>query len=370
MYFGLSEEQKSLEESITKYLEASAPLETIKAIADGDAEKAKTIHQGLVDLGISGLMVPERYGGLELDTLFAAVVAGALGAGTAPSPFIGAYVMAPLALSLAGKDDQKDNWLPKIAGGDAVIGIGLSEYVGAREDAGVNFSEGKISGRSLFVIDGKNADGYILANKSGQLFLVDANTKGIEVTNLTTVDKTRDSIELILKDVNAELLPGSEKDLSTTNKMVDTGRLMLSADTVGASQIMLDKSVAYSLERKQFGRAIGSFQAVKHMCAEMTAELEPCHSMVWHAAHCQDNIEEEAREMACHLKAHVAEVGQQVSKTSIEVHGGMGFTDEMGLHYWFKRIGLNRQLLGSPELVREEVAKLQGFDQILIKKDN
>jgi alkylation response protein AidB-like acyl-CoA dehydrogenase len=164
------------------------------------------------------------------------------------------------------------------------------------------------------------------------------------------------------------LLPGSEKNSNAINKVVDTGRLMLSADTVGASQVMLDKSVAYSLERKQFGRAIGSFQAVKHMCAEMTAELEPCHSMVWHAAHCQDNIEEEAREMACHLKAHVAEVGQQVSKTSIEVHGGMGFTDEMGLHYWFKRIGLNRQLLGSPELVREEVAKLQGFDQSLVKK--
>ena len=369
MYFGLSEEQKSLEESILKYLETNAPLETIKAVADGEKEKAKAIHQGLVDLGISGLMVPEQYGGLELDTLFAAVVAGALGAGTAPSPFTGAYVMAPIALSLAGSDIQKDYWLPKIAGGEVVIGKGLSEYVGARENAGVTFSDGKISGRSLFVIDGKDADAFILANSSGQLFLVDAKSAGIEVVDLITVDKTRDSIEIIFNNVDAEALPESEKDTSVVNKVIDTGRLMLSADTVGASQVMLDKAVAYSLERKQFGRAIGSFQAVKHMCAEMTAELEPCHSMVWHAAHCQDNIEEEAREMACHLKAHVSEVGQQVSKTSIEVHGGMGFTDEMGLHYWFKRIGLNRQLLGSPELIREEVARLQGFDQSLVKKN-
>ena len=276
--------------------------------------------------------------------------------------------MAPIALSLAGSDIQKDYWLPKIAGGEVVIGMGLSEYVGAREDAGVTFSDGKISGRSLFVIDGKDADAFILANSSGQLFLVDAKSAGIEVVDLITVDKTRDSIEIIFNNVDAEALPGSEIDTSVVNKAIDTGRLMLSADTVGASQVMLDKAVAYSLERKQFGRAIGSFQAVKHMCAEMTAELEPCHSMVWHAAHCQDNIEEEAREMACHLKAHVSEVGQQVSKTSIEVHGGMGFTDEMGLHYWFKRIGLNRQLLGSPELIREEVAKLQGFDQSLVKK--
>ena len=99
------------------------------------------------------------------------------------------------------------------------------------------------------------------------------------------------------------------------------------------------------------------------MCAEMAAELEPCHSMIWHAAHCQDNVPEEARLMACQTKAHVSEVGKQISKTATEVHGGMGFTDELGLHYWFKRIGLNRQLLGSPELIREEAGKLQGFDQ-------
>ena len=99
------------------------------------------------------------------------------------------------------------------------------------------------------------------------------------------------------------------------------------------------------------------------MCAEMAAELEPCHSMIWHAAHCQDKVPEEARLMACQTKAHVSEVGKQVSKTATEVHGGMGFTDELGLHYWFKRIGLNRQLLGSPELIREEAGKLQGFDQ-------
>jgi alkylation response protein AidB-like acyl-CoA dehydrogenase len=138
---------------------------------------------------------------------------------------------------------------------------------------------------------------------------------------------------------------------------------MLAADSIGASQIMLDKAVAYSLERKQFGRVIGSFQAVKHMCAEMAAELEPCHSMIWHAAHCYDHDPSQARLMACHTKAHVSEVGQQISKTATEVHGGMGFTDELGLHYWFKRIGLNRQLLGSPELVREEAARIQNFDQ-------
>ena len=362
MYFGLSEEQKSLEENINRFLADNAPLDTIKAVANGEESKAKSVHQGILDLGLSGLVIPEEYGGLELNMLFATVVAAALGSGTAPVPYTGSYVMAPLAINLAGSDGQKNQWLPKIAGGECVIGVGLSEYVGAREDAGIEFSKGKLSGRSLFLIDGKNADAYLLANKSGELFLVEASSPGIEVIELTTVDKTRTSLELILKDVNADLLSGSS-DKSVIEKVLDAGRIMLAADTVGAAQVMLDKSVAYSLERKQFGRLIGSFQAVKHMCAEMAAELEPCHSMIWHAAHCFDNVPEEARLMACQTKAHISEIGQQVSKTATEVHGGMGFTDELGLHYWFKRIGLNKQLLGSPELIREEAGKLQGFDQ-------
>ena len=363
MYFGLSEEQQSLEDNIKKYLKDHASLDTIKEVAGGDSAKAENIQKGLLELGISSLMVPEQYGGLELDMLFASVVSGALGSGTAPTPYAGAYVMAPIALTLAGSDSQKESWLPKIAGGEAVVGIGISEYVGAREDAAITFSNNTVSGRCLFVIDAKNADAYILANKAGELYLVDAKAKGISVTELVTVDKTRPSIELNLDKVDAELLPGSENNQTIINKVLDAGRLMLSADSVGASQVMLDKAVAYSLERKQFGRVIGSFQAVKHMCAEMAAELEPCHSLIWHAAHCYDHDPSQARLLACHAKAHISEVGKQISKTSTEVHGGMGFTDELGLHYWFKRIGLNRQLLGSPELVREEAAKIQNFDQ-------
>ena len=362
MYFGLSEEQKSLEENINRFLEDNASLDVIKAVANGESVKAQQVHQGIIDLGLSGLVVPEEYGGLELNMLFATVVASALGSGTAPVPYAGSYVMAPIAINLGGDEQQKSNWLPKIAGGECVIGVGLSEYVGAREDSGIEFSNGKLSGRCLFLIDGKDADAYLLADKSGQLYLVDSSSSGITVTELTTVDKTRTSIELVLDKVDAEILPNSSNK-EVIEKVLDAGRLMLAADTVGAAQVMLDKSVAYSLERKQFGRLIGSFQAVKHMCAEMAAELEPCHSMIWHAAHCQDNVPEEARLMACQTKAHVSEVGKQVSKTATEVHGGMGFTDELGLHYWFKRIGLNRQLLGSPELIREEAGRLQGFDQ-------
>ena len=124
---------------------------------------------------------------------------------------------------------------------------------------------------------------------------------------------------------------------------------------------MLDRAVAHAREREQFGRPIGSFQAVKHMCAEMAAMLEPCRALVWYAAYAQDALPDEARLAACHAKAHLGEVGREVSRLATEVHGGMGFTDELGLHHWFKRISVNRQLLGGPERCRREAAALQGW---------
>ena len=124
---------------------------------------------------------------------------------------------------------------------------------------------------------------------------------------------------------------------------------------------MLNAAVDYAGQREQFGRVIGSFQAVKHLCAEMAAALEPSRAMMWYAAYALDTRMNDASITASHTKAHVAEVGKFVAKTATEVHGGVGFTDLLGLHYWFKRIGLNRQLLGSPERLRQEAAAAQGF---------
>ena len=146
-------------------------------------------------------------------------------------------------------------------------------------------------------------------------------------------------------------------------KVLDAGRIIFAADSLGASETMIEKAVSYAKERKQFNRVIGSFQAVKHMCAEMASDLEPCYAMLWQAAHSFDHEPDEARLQACQAKSHISEVAKMVSKKATEVHGGMGFTDLLGLHYWFKRIGLNRQLLGGPELIREEAAEIQGFNQ-------
>ena len=362
MYFGLSEEQSFFQDNVRKYLEENATIDNIKHITSGDEKNLSAeIHQGLLNLGINGLLIPEEFGGLGLDLLFAAVVSEALGGGVGPTPFIAPYVMAPTAIRHAGSKSQQENYLSKIATNEYHFGVGFSEVIGKRNDAGITFSDNVLNGRAMFVLDANDATHLLLADEKGKIFVVDVKSANLEIVQLTTVDKTRQYSEVICKNLEAELLENSSGSVEPINQAIDAGRIMLAADSLGASQTMIDKAVDYAKERKQFGRAIGSFQAVKHMCAEMAAEIEPCYSILWHAAHSFDSKEKNKKIMACHAKSHISDISKMVSKKATEVHGGMGFTDLLGLHYWFKRIGVNRQMLGSPEIIREEAAKSQGL---------
>jgi alkylation response protein AidB-like acyl-CoA dehydrogenase len=356
MRFGLSEEQQLLRDNLRRYLQDQAPLDRVRKVAEGDAEAGTEILSGLLELGLAGLMVPQAHGGLGLGAFEAAVVAEALGAAVAPVPFVASYAMAPLALARAGSPAQQAAWLPGIAAGEFRLGVGLTEFVGARDGAALRFAQGQLQGTALFVLDGGAVDAWLLADAAGQLYLVPPDQ--VRQRELVSIDRTRCLVELTLDGAEAEPLPGGRAD---TEAVLDLGRVLLAADSIGAGQAMLDKAVAYAGERQQFGRVIGSFQAVEHMCAEMAAELEPARALVWYAAYVQDAQPHEARLLACHAKAHTSEIGRFVAKTATEVHGGMGFTDMLGLHYWFKRLGVNRQLLGSPELVRYQAAEIQGW---------
>jgi alkylation response protein AidB-like acyl-CoA dehydrogenase len=190
--------------------------------------------------------------------------------------------------------------------------------------------------------------------------MVHTASLGVTHIPLETIDVTRPLGELQFDNVEAEPLNSGDARAAFA-KMRDAAWTMLAADTLGAGQRMIEKAVDYAKERQQFGRVIGSFQAVKHLCAEMAAELEPCRALVWYAAHAFDAIPAEASLTAAHAKAHTSEIGRFVARTATEVHGGIGFTDLLGLHYWFKRIGLNRQLLGGPDRVRHLAAQMQGF---------
>ena len=352
MEFGLSQEQVLLQDSVNRYLNDQASLDVVRKFTAGDIDD-KSIWAGLAGLGVAGLMIPEEHGGVGLGGMDAVIVAECLGYHVTPSAFLSSAVMAPSVLLSAGHTEN----LAEIASGDLRFGIAFSEAIGAREKAGITIKQTQLTGKCLFVLDA-DADAYLIATPEQAIYLVQADAAGLIRNRLTTVDNTQTICELILNDVKSELI---STDKNSYLGALKAGRIVQAADTLGAAQCMLDQAVTYAKQREQFNRVIASFQAVKHMCAEMAAHLEPCRSMIWYAGHALQSELEDANLVACHTKAHLAEVGQFVAKTATEVHGGMGFTDLVGLHYWFKRIGFNRQLLGSPERLREDAARIQSL---------
>lgn len=353
MEFALTEDQRMLQDSVSGVLASVCALDDVRTVADGCS--AAAMRRGLDELGLAQVMVPEAQGGLGMGLLDAALVQEAMGAAVCPAPFLG-NAMASVVFE-AADDAASAGYLAQIASGEARFGVVMSDYLGARAEAALSVEDGVLNGNCLFAMEAMSATHILVADRSGAVHVVEAGAKGLSVQALATIDRTRDISELRFDGVKAVTLNGQ----GAAARMLAVGRLLLAADSLGAMQVMLDKAVAYAQERKQFGRAIGSFQAVKHMCAEMAAQVEPARALVWHAAHAFDEDMDEADVMICLAKSHLAEVGTFVARTSTEVHGGMGFTDLVGLHYWFKRIGANRQLLGSPERVREDAARFQGF---------
>lgn len=358
MDFSLTSDQKMMQESLARTLAEASSLERVRKFAGDLSDTGDDVWKAMTDFGLAGIVVPQEHGGLGLTLLDAALASEALGAAVAPVPFMG-VVLGPIALMGGGSAAQQAEWLPKLAAGEVMAVAAISEPIaGARDGAGVTAAGGKLTGKALFVPGGMAAGLLIVADRSGGLHLVRGDAAGLTRALMPGIDETRRLAELTFDGVAAEPLGDGPELLAALR---DAGWILVAADTLGAAEVMLDKAVAYAKERRQFGRVIGSFQAVKHMCAEMAAELEPCRSLVWYAAYAFDAAPAEASLMAAHAKALTSEVGRFVARTSTEVHGGMGITDLLGLHFWFKRIGLNRQLLGGPERVREIAAKLQGL---------
>ena len=319
------------------------------------------LWSGLVEQGIAGLMVPEQHGGLGLGMLDAAVVAETLGYGAAPVTFAGSLVMAPLALRLSGSAAQQTEWLPRIAMGEVRIGMAFAGWGGQTGKANVTLDGDTLSGAVHGALDAGGATHLMVVLPDGRMALADARGSGVTSTLRKSLDTTRPVADLTFDKAKVVLLDAANDPRAAATKVLDAGRIMLAADTLGAGQSMIDQAVAYAKERVQFGRTIGSFQGVKHTLADLVTVFEPCRSLVWYAAHAQDAVPEDARLTALQAKAHLGDVGRDVARLTTEVHGGMGFTDLLGLHFWFKRIAHDRQMLGGPERCRDEAAVVQGW---------
>ena len=365
MDFGLSEDQQLLQETINSFLADQVPITRVREIRDaceadieGGCPNDRAIWNNLAELGVTGVLVPEAQGGSGLALLDAALVSQSLGHAVTPTPFVTSAVMVPVALTAVG-GAEAEAWLGGIASGDIAFGMAVTEAFSIREGAGVNLDGGKLNGKAMMAMDRLNADFILVTIGTDKYAVVRADADGLTKERLITTYLTRCTSELSFEGVTPEAV--HEDQGETIRRMFEAGRIALAADTLGACESMIEQSVAYAKERKQFDRAIGSFQAVKHMCAEMIADLEPTRSLVWYAAHSWDAMPEEAPLMACHALAHSAEVGREIASVSTQVHGGIGWTDEQNLHFWFKRIGASRHMLGGPEYLRNCAAELQGL---------
>ena len=358
MDFGLSEDQELLDQTVRRFLEERLPIARVREVVESGDGIDRGAWQALAELGVAGALVPETFGGAGLALLDAAVVATALGHGAAPLPFVGSAVLATLLLRDVADGELQTRWLPALAGGGARMGVAAAERVEARQDAGVAEDADGLSGTALFVLDGQGADAYWVLCGDDAHF-VRAGAPGLGVKPLPTIDRTRWLVELDLRDVVPD---ASFRGVGAAiDRVLDAGRVVLAADILGSCDRALSLSVDYALARKQFGRPIATFQAVKHMCAEMAAAIEPARSLVWYAAHAWDALPAEAALTATLCKAHLSEVGHDVMRTATQVHGGIGFTDACDLQFWFKREGLSRQLLGGPGWLRAHAAALQGL---------
>jgi alkylation response protein AidB-like acyl-CoA dehydrogenase len=353
MEFALSEEQRLFADSLRSLLADRLPIEALRRHAEIGCGFDAALWESLTELGLPGMLVPERFGGAGLGILDAAVAAEALGGAAAFAPFAGSVVMASLAFVHGATEELQDAWLPRIAAGEVRFGVGFGNTV--------TLTAGRLSGRVAAAIDAGSPTHLLIYLSDGNAAIIAADDEGVSRQMHRSIDRTRPVTDLTFDNARAVLLDAANQPIAAAQRVLDAARIVLAADTLGAAQHMFDQALAFVKQRTQFGRVIGSFQAVKHQFADMVTMLEPCRAMVWYAAYAQDALPGEARLTALQTKAHLGDVGRDIARMATEAHGGMGFTDLLGLHYWFKRISFSRQMLGSPEHCRDEAARLQGW---------
>ena len=352
MDFGLSEEQRLLQDTIRRLLTDAYPTTRAREISATASAHDGALWKLLAENGALGALVAEQHGGSALSFLDAMLIAEEVGRAAGPGAYAASAVVAAVALQGASDAPLGKEILPELAAGRTRIGVALAEAHGARDGAGVQLERGVASGTALFALDAVEADRLLVHTASG-LALFAADTPGVEVVPLVAVDRTRRIAEIRLRSAEpVGLLPATERALAA-------GRLALAFDSLGAAERALELALAYAAERKQFGRVIGSFQAVKHMLAEIAAALEPARSLCWYAAHAFDHEPAQAERLAALCKAHLSETASEVLRKATEVHGGIGFTEQYDLHLWFRRVALSRPLLGGPEDLRERAEQLR-----------
>jgi alkylation response protein AidB-like acyl-CoA dehydrogenase len=374
MDFGFSEEQEMLRSSARDFLAKEAPMTYVRKMMDDEVGFTAELWKKMADLGWMGLILPEQYGGSGLDFVDLIVVLEEMGRVVLPGPFFSTVVLGGVAVLDGGSAALKDALLPKLASGELQVTLAQLEPSGRWDADGIQLAakaDGAgfvLSGTKLFVPDAHTADHMVVAGRAPgstgtdgiSLFLVDAKTPGITTTQLKTMDQTRKLGEVVLKDVRVpadRVLGPVGQGWALLDRVIDRGKVGLCAEMCGGAQRVLEMSVDYAKVREQFGKPIGSFQAIQHKCANMLVEVESSKSVTYYAAWAVANGVAEAPLAAAMAKAYCSDAYRHVSGEGIQIHGGIGFTWEHDMHIYFKRAKSSEVTFGDATWNRELVAQ-------------
>ena len=371
MNFAFSDEQEELRAAVRRFLAEKSPETEVRRLMDTTEGYDPAVWSQMADqLGLQSLTIPEEFGGSGFTYVELLVVLEEMGAALLCAPFFSSVVLAANALLTSGDDEAKKSYLPGIASGETIATLAITEDNGKWDFSGIELAATKkgdgweLNGHKMFVIDGHVANLIIVAARTDagvSLFAVPGDAPGLTRTPLPTMDQTRKQARLEFSGTPATLIGtdgGAEPGLSKT---LDLAAVALAAEQVGGAQHVLDASVEYAKTRIQFGRPIGSFQAIKHKCADMLLEVESAKSAAYYAAWAAAEDSEELPVVASLAKSYCSEAYFHAAAENIQIHGGIGFTWEHPAHLYFKRAKSSELLLGDPSYHRELLAQRIGI---------
>ena len=375
----LTEEEQFLKDTAKNFAEERCPISHFRSLRDNNDPNLwdKSIWKEMTALGWPGILIPEEYGGSNFGITGISVILEECAKTLTPSPLFATGVLGAFSITNFGNDDQKENYLPKISGGDLTTALAVDEtsHHNPADTEMIAKKDGKnfiLNGKKTFVIDGASADLLIvLARTSGNkgessgltLFLVDSNDNGIEKIKLEMADSRNyaninfNNVEVSAKNILGDEETGGE----TAENILDIGRIAIASEMLGNAEAAFETTLDYLKQRKQFGVLIGSFQALQHRAAEMFCELELTKSSVMAAMKAADEGSNELQRLSSLSKTMAGETLHLVSNEAVQMHGGIGVTDEYDIGFFLKRARVAEQIFGSAKFHTERYANISGF---------
>jgi len=370
--FAFSEEQELLRSTVRTFIDRNYPESKVRELMAGPAGNDPALWRQMADqLGLQGLAIPEQHGGSGFGFQELAIVEEELGRALVPSPFLASVVQAGSYLAHCGDEAAQKDYLPPIAAGTTIASLAIVESSGRWDlgDVGLTphhaSAEPRLSGTKLFVLDGGIADLILVAAREPEgglsVYAVPSGAPGLRLEPLHTMDQTRKLAHARFDGTPARLVGQRGAAAAALQIALQVTAIALAMEAAGGAQRALEMAVEYAKIRHQFGRPIGSFQAIKHKCADMLVEVEAARSAAYYGVWCASEENEELPALASLAKSVCADAYFQVAGDNIQVHGGIGFTWEHPAHLYFKRAKSTQVLLGDSAYHRERLASLAGI---------